>query len=133
MQALAFGLGCGAAIQAWRAFPESAPVTGDAVAVVFCAGLVVAFLGGLWHGRGNRGAHATATASASAVAASSAVNTVQVAVVVPGQGAASQGVGVPTSSAPWLLGVEDRREITADDVEGMDLSELFETPEPEEA
>lgn len=129
LQALAFGLGFGAAFQAWRNYPADGPVTASAAAVCIGLGVLCAYLGGRWHGRGRGSAHATATATASAQAAAS--NTVQVAVIVPGHGPSENrgvsdgGVQIPTERAPWLAGTHVRPEITADDLEGMELADIF--------
>lgn len=127
---LALGLGVGAGVQAWRNFPPDGPVTPDALAFVFGAGLLVAFLGGLWFSRG-RGAYASAsaTAVATAEAVASNTNTVNLAVVVPGRGAGA-GVSLPADRLPWMVDAVPVAEISADDLDGFDFAELT-TPEPE--
>ena len=130
---LALGLGVGAGVQAWRQFPPDGPVTPHAVALVFCVGLLSAFLGGLWFSRGKRGAYASASASAVSIAeaVASNTNTVNLAVVVPGRGAAA-GVALPADRLPWMVDAAPVAEISADDLDGLDFSELM-TPEPERA
>lgn len=121
---LAFGLGVGAAIQAWRNWPATANVTADSLALVFCLGMIAAYFAGRARGRGT----SSATASATAVAGSSSVasNSVNVAVVVPGAGAGSHAAhAFPTDTAPWLTGTT-RLELDSDSLEGMDLSEFVE-------
>lgn len=124
-KALAFGLGVGAAIQAWRNWPATALVTADSLAFVFCLGLVAAYLGGRWSSRGSGGATAVAVASAEAASTSVASNNVNVAFVMPGHGAgsASSGVTVPTDSAPWIAS-STRPQLTSNDLEGFDPDEL---------
>lgn len=99
LNALAFGLGFGAAVQAWRSWPPQAPVTADSLALVFCLGLVAAWLGG----RSRRGAAAVAVATADATAV--ATNTVQVAFFAPGSRedmTTGSGLRVPSEAAPWM-------------------------------
>lgn len=127
LKAIAFGLAAGAGLQAWRAYPPSSPLTGDSLAVVFAVGVLCAYLGGRWHGRGRTSAVAVAQAEATAVAS----NHVNVAVVVPGAGAGASvsPYAVPTESAPWVTTPISIPELTADQLEGMDLSELVEEHE----
>lgn len=124
VKALAFGLGVGAGIQAWRAFPPSLPVTADAAAVVFIVGLVCAYIGG----RSRRGSGATATATATAIAESTATATQSINLVFPaGHGAGSvTGVRLPSEAAPWMVGAEDHRQLDVSELEGMDLTEFLE-------
>lgn len=130
VNAIAFGIAAGAGFQAWRHWPSDGPVTTDGVYLLLLVGLVCSYLGGLWQGRGKRGAHASASAFAAArseaVAKSEATQTVNVAVVMPGMGAGASSAGVSSlDSLPWLG--RERLEVVADDVEGMDMSELIES------
>jgi hypothetical protein len=127
---LALGLGFGAAFQAWRNYPPDGPTSGDMLAVVFVAGLVAAFLGGLWFGRGGRTtavAVATAEAHAAATAGAAAHNQVQVINVLPRdaaeQAGAGTGIRVPSDSAPWI---SSRPSLQLDQLDGMDVAELLE-------
>jgi hypothetical protein len=124
LKAIAFGLAVGAGVQAWRAFPPSSPVTGDSVALVFVVGVVCAFLGGLWHGRGRHNVSAHAHAEAHAIAA----NQVNLAVVVPGAGAGASvsPYAVPTDAAPWIASSSTVPALDGDQLEGFDLSEILE-------
>lgn len=132
----AFGAGTGAGIQAWRNFPADGPVTAAPLAVVFALGIVGAFLGGLWlhRGRGHSAsAFASAHASAEASSVSSANQSIQLAVILPGSGAGATAAGrIPSEAAPWLTGA-DRLQVTADDLDGIDLSELVPDSTPEAA
>lgn len=132
-KAIAFGLGVGAGIQAWRNFPPDGPVTASSLALVFAVGILCAFFGGLWSSRGRGGAHAMASASAEAVASAVNSNTVQLAVVMPGAGARASGVSLPSDQAPWMVGASERPQITLDDLDGLDPAELFETDSTPEA
>ena len=98
VQALWFGLGVGAAVQAWRQWPPDGPVTADGVAVVFVVGLVCAYLAG----RTRRGASATATATATATAdASASAQSLQVVqVVVPDGRSVSDRID-SAPAMPW--------------------------------
>lgn len=135
MRAVAFGLAVGAGIQAWRQWPADGPVTATAVFVVFVVGLVCAFLGGLWGGRG-RAASATAVAVASADAtavASGGAATVNLYVASPAaEPVRPVGVQVPSESVAWLEG--PRPSIEADDLDGFDLLDAgFEVEAPRPA
>lgn len=123
LKALAFGLGVGAGVQAWRNWPSTSLVTADAMAVVFVVGLLSAYFAGRFRGRGNVSATATATAVAEAVA----TNTVNLAVVVPGggAGAAASPFSVPSDAAPWIASTTTTPQLTGDQLEGMDLDELL--------
>lgn len=123
---LALGLGIGAGVQAWRGWPPTSPATPESLWLVFAVGLVAAY----YAGRRRRGGTAVATAVASA----SASNSVQVAVIVPGQGASTShlGASVPTASAPWLESTSTVPELTADSLEGMDLSDVVQDVEWEQ-
>ncbi|MCW2787151.1 MAG: hypothetical protein JWP74_3668 [Marmoricola sp.] len=126
LKAIAFGLGCGAGVEAWKNFPPDGPVTTRPLALVFIVGLLCAYLGGRWHGRGHVSASATAVAVANASAtAQQAVNLV----VMTGGGAApGRGVQVPSEAVSWFEG--ERVQVTEADLDGMDLSELLsESPE----
>ncbi|MGY2704855.1 hypothetical protein [Nocardioides sp. HB32] len=126
MKLIAFGLCVGAGVQAWRNFPADGPVTIGPAVLVMCLAVLAAYL----VGRGVRGvgSSATAVAVASASAESTSVagasSTVNLAVVIPGQGAASapMGVQIPSESAPWLGGSKPVPELA--DLDGYDLSEL---------
>lgn len=118
LKALAAGLGIGAGIQAFRAWPPDGPVTMDAAAIVFAVGLIAAYLGGRWHGRG----HATAVAVASAEATATAAAVQSVNIVLADRPAPP--VRVPSDTAPWLAG--ERPQITADDLDGLDVAEIIE-------
>lgn len=124
-KAIGFGIAFGAGFQALRNYPPSGPMTQDSLWVILTVAVVLAYLGGRWHGRGNVSAHATATATATATSDAVASNHVQVAVIVPGQGAGQHRAGtlIPTDAAPWFTG-QDRPEITANDLDGMDLSDF---------
>lgn len=128
LKALAFGVATGAAIQAWRNFPPDGPATQQTVASVVILGVLCAYLAGRWHGRGRSSASATATATATAVASSvaQAHQTVNVAVVMPGGGARPMGVTSPGGAMPWLDDAP-RREVTADDLDGLDMAEFLDT------
>jgi hypothetical protein len=124
LKVIGFGLAAGAGVQAFRSFPAQSPATVDGVAVAFVVAVVCAYLGGRWHGRGRGGAVAVAHAEAHATAAAQGGNVNLV--VVTGEGARPVGVRVPDeTTAPWLAGVQDRRQLEADDLDGMDLSELL--------
>lgn len=129
LQALAFGLGVGAAIQAWRNFPPDTTVNADTLAWLFVIGLAVAWLSGRWSSHGKASAWASAHAEASATSASTSAVHVQLLNVVPGQGARPDSLRVPSETVAWLDG--DRPAITQDDLEGCDLSELGIEHEPE--
>lgn len=128
-KALAFGLGVGAAVQAFRNFPPDGPMQADSVAVVFLAGMVAAFFGGI--SRRSVSATAVAAASAEASASAAATNTVNVAVVIPGRGATS-GVTVPGEAGVSWQG-ERRAVASVDDLDGADLSELLDLHPDSEA
>jgi len=122
LRAIAFGLATGAGIQAFRNFPADGPVSMRSAALVLVVGVVFAFLGGLWGGRG-RGP-VTAVAVAQAEATATATNNVQVAVVLPGGRRAGEGVRVPDpASVTWIEG--ERRQVEASELDGIDLSELL--------
>lgn len=131
---IGFGLAAGAGVQAWRNFPPDGPVTARSLALAFVVGVVCAYLGGRWHGRHHVSAWASAkaTANAAAVAGASADahQTVNVAVFAPPAG--SQGVqagGRPAMRFPdeetlWVGSAQ--RQISSDELDGMDLSEFAE-------
>jgi hypothetical protein len=125
LKALSFGLGVGAAVQAWRAWPAQSLVTADSLALVFCVGLVASYFAGKLAGRGRS---VSATATATAVSTAQANQSVQVAFIVPGQGpgAVPGGVQVPTEAAQWFDSTSTRPQLTADDLDGMDLGDLLE-------
>lgn len=127
MKFLAFGLGVGAAIQAWRNFPADGPVSADMAIMVAIAGILLAYFGG----KSRRpSAVAIAQAAAHAEATASANNSVNVAIVMPGQGAGqSQGVVVPDfETVSWSAG--EKHQVTADDLDGLDFEDAgFEMPE----
>lgn len=132
LKALAFGLGIGAAIQAFRNVPPDGPLQADALAVLFIVGLAAAYGGGK-HRRG-AGSVAVAHAEAHADATSVATNTVQVAVVVPGGGAGADSAGrirIPSDKElpEWFGSGELRPVVSSDQLEGMDASELSEVLE----
>jgi hypothetical protein len=122
MKVLAFGLGLGAGIQAFRAWPPDAPVGMESAVVCFIVGLIAAYVAG----RARRPAGGIAVATAEATATAS--NTVQLAVVVPGQGAgqvgAHGGISVPTESAPWLGAVHSAPSL--DQLDGADMRDVME-------
>lgn len=120
LKALMFGLGAGAAVQAWRAWPATSVVQGDSLALVFVLGLVVAFFAG----KSRRPSGAVAVASAEATATAVNSNTVQL-LIAPGHGASPAGVRVPTETAPWIEGPRSP-ELDVSSLEGMDLSEVLE-------
>lgn len=121
---IAFGLAVGAGVQAFRAWPPLHPVTTDAAVLVLIIAILCAYLGGRWHGSGRPMAVAMASAEATAVA--SAQQSVQVAVVMPGGGAGGTvgGVRVPADDVAWFAS-EQRHALTESDLEGVDLSDLF--------
>jgi len=123
---IAFGLAVGAAVQGFRQWPADGPVSSDAVVVLFLLGLVAAFLGGLWHGRGARGgATAVASARATSTSTSSAAsvgNSVNVALIVPGGGAHARGMSVPGESVPWMKATSGP--VTLDELSGLDSEEV---------
>ena len=126
---LALGLGVGVGVQSWRNFPADGPLSPDSAAFVFIVGLVFAYLAGRWRGRG--GAYASASASAVAVAESvaSASNSLNLSLVMLGEGARPSGVSQPSESAPWFVqGAPERRQVTADELDGMDVAELLTEP-----
>lgn len=126
LKLLAFGIGAGMAVQALRNWPPDGPLTQNSVAVIALIGLVAAYLGGRWAGRGN-GAHASATAVAVAAAqAEASGNTVNLFVAAQsGSGAAPVGMSYPDEAAPWIG--QHRRELSLDELDGADLDELLET------
>ena len=132
LKALSFGLGLGAGVQAWRNWPATALVSGDALAVVFCVGLVAAYFAGRWSSR-HRGASATAVAvsssESSAAAVSSASQHVNVAFVLPGAGAGQHagGVAIPSESAPWIGSSSTAPALTSDHLEGFDLADILDS------
>lgn len=84
-RALAFGLGVGAGIQAFRQWPADGPVSMTAAVGVFIVGLLCAYFGGR---RGRQSTSSTAVAVASASAESSG-NVLNVQLFQPGGDAAS--------------------------------------------
>jgi hypothetical protein len=68
LRLIAFALGVGASIQAFRNLPPDGLVTYDSAAVVFVVGMLCAFAGGFFMGRPWRSACATASATAVAAA-----------------------------------------------------------------
>lgn len=127
-RAIAFALALAAGVQAWRNFPADGPVSMDSAVFVSLVGIVCAYLAGRWdaRGRGSATAVAVASAEATAVAAVESSNTVNVAVVMPGAGAGSSS-RLP-EVLPWQ---ESRPALTADQLDGMDLSDLLEDSEEE--
>lgn len=123
LKAIAFGLACGAGIQAWRAWPPDGPVTADGAAVVLVLGVLCAYLGGRWHGRGT--GKATAVAVASAEATATAVQSVNL--IIGDTAARAAGIRVPTEEVSWFDG--QRVIASADDFDGFDLTELRELEE----
>lgn len=125
LKALAFGLGVGAGVQAWRNWPANSLVTADSLAVVFCVGLVAAYFAGRARSRGHVSASATATAAAVSTSAAQATNSLNV-FIAPGMGAGSTPtvVSVPTEDAPWMTAPDTTPQLTVDQLEGMDLEDL---------
>jgi len=128
LRAIAFGLAVGAGVQAWRNFPPDGPVTASSGILVSILGVLFAFLGGLWASRGRSSATATAVASAEATATANAAQTVNVAVFTTGQGAgaassAPVGVRLPADDAAWFG--EQRPQLEAGQLDGMDLRDLY--------
>jgi hypothetical protein len=123
---IGFGLATGAGVQAWRNFPPDGPVSARPLALFFIVGVLAAYLGGLWRSRSGSYASATATAVAVSSAEATAHQTVNVALVVPGAGAGSTtgGASFPTESVGWFDGA--RVQLSEDDLDGADLSELGE-------
>lgn len=130
MKFLAFGLGIGAGIQAWRNFPADGPVAPDMAIVISIAGILLAYFGG----KSRRpSAVAVAQAHAHAEATASAQNVVNLAITVPGQGAGnSAGVVVPDFEAVSWMGGE-RHQVTADDLDGLDLADAGFEPVDQDA
>lgn len=128
--AIAFGLAVGAGVEAWRALPADGPVSADSAAVVLVLGVLLAYLGGRWGGRGRGGAVAVATARAEASAVAS--QQVNVAVVVPGAGAGAQtaggGVLLPSGSLPWL---DETRASAGELLDGADVRDIAEVLDTE--
>lgn len=127
LKALAFGLGAGSAVQAWRNWPATGDNTPWSVVAVFIVGIAAAYLAGRWHGRG--GASAVAVASAEATAVASNQTAVNVFTVLPGAGARPVDFDVPSESVSWMGA--PRPAITAADLDGADLSELFLEHDPQ--
>lgn len=123
LRVVAFGLCVGVGVQALRAWPASAPVSGSAIALVMCIAAVAAYLAGRFHGRPG-GAAAVAAAEASAAAEATAQQSVQVFV---GTSPVSSGAGVriPSDHAPWIEGGQ-RPELTLDHLDGLAVEELLE-------
>lgn len=130
LKLIAFGLCVGAGVQAWRQWPADGPVTVEAGVLVMIVAVAAAFLGGLWWGRVRSSSWASAYAEARATARSESKATAQQSqtvnlVVVEKAGAGSArdgGVRTPDELTPWMGGA--RREVSADELDGMDLSEL---------
>lgn len=132
LKAIAFGLAIGAGIQALRAWPTSEPATPSAMALVLIVGVLCAFFGGKWAGRG-KGAVAVASAHAEATAV--AANQVNLLLNVGGPEGAG-GRHVRLDEAPWFRGVEARPDLDelAAAMDGIDLAELLDEREvPEDA
>lgn len=132
MKVLAFGLCAGAGFQAWRNIPPDGPGSTDAAFLVLLVAVLAAFAAGYTLGRPYRGASATATAVAAAEASSAAQSVVNL-VVMPGQGAgdAPMPVCVPTEALPWM-GAQ-RVQVSADDLDGLDVAELLSESDTEAA
>jgi hypothetical protein len=124
IRVIVFGVAAGAGFQAWRHYPSEGPSSQEGLFVVLVGAVVLAFLVGLGIRRA-RGPVAIAQAAAYAQASAvSSGNTVNLAVVVPGQGAAPVGVAVPDESMPWFQG--QRTQLSLDQLEGLDVAELLE-------
>lgn len=119
---IALGLAIGASLQAWRQYPPDGTPRRDAAMVVFIVGLAVAFAAGRWWGH-TRPVSARATATATATANAAAVgNSVNVAVIVPGQGAKAHGVAVPGDGPlPWMV---EGGPASVGELDGLDLDEV---------
>lgn len=129
------GIVAGITVQAFRNFPPDGPVTPSSAVLVALLGMLAAY--GVGRGRRRWGSVAVASASASAesTALAAARADQRMAVIInTGPGAHPVGVQLPNEdTAPWLVGASDRREVTADDVDGMDLAELMEGRDQEHA
>jgi hypothetical protein len=128
LKILVFGIGFGIAFQAWRNYPADGPVSANMVGLVTILGM----LGAYFAGRIGRSSYSSASAYASAHAeanaeassSSTAQQTVQVAFIVPGQGAATAGgVNVPDpASVSWAAA--PRAALDVDQLDGMDVRDL---------
>lgn len=116
MHFLAFGIGVGAGIQAWRNWPADGPTSTSMGFVVTVAAVLLAYFGGR---RRRPAAVAVASAHAEAVSTSQ----VNLAVVVPGAGHSRIGATAPEPGAVSWMGHE-RAQVTANDLDGLDLEEL---------
>lgn len=125
--ALAFGIGAGIALQAWRNFPADGPVSPNMAAVV----AVVLGVAGYLAGRLRRGRGGTATATATAVSSSESTATagvvnhvnVQLLQVGGAVAAAPAALSVPSGDLPWVVG--ERPQLTADQLDGIELEALM--------
>lgn len=126
LKVIAFALAAGAGFEAWRNYPADGPASARSLWLLFCVGVVAAYLGGRWHGRRHVSASAWASAHAEASAESTATaqqaQTVNVALVVPGGGARPSGVRSPGDEVSWLGA--PRAAVSVDDLDGLDLAEL---------
>lgn len=123
IKAVCFGIGAGAGIQLWRQWPPDGPGSARAVIVGSILVAVLAYVAGRLRRGGN--ATATAVAVANATSHATAQQTVQIAVVTPGNGARPYAMRVPTEQAPWLGGLH--RATTPDELDGQDVGELMES------
>lgn len=131
---IVLGLAGGAAVQAWRAWPAQSVVGPEPLAVVFCAGLVLAYYAGRrsMRGRGNATATAIASSTADAVATNSTqINLAVFATADDSDRAAYGGVRVPTSAAPWMSSAPTAPRIELDQLEGQDLDDLLDARDSE--
>lgn len=129
LKLLAFGIGAGIGFQSLRNYPPDGPLSSNGLIVAVLVAIVCAYLGG----RARRGATSVAVASATAEAhaASVASNSVNVYVSAPGGGAVPVGMVIPDESLPWMGG--QRPMLSADQLDGMEASELVEVLDGETA
>lgn len=138
LKLIVVGLVAGIALQAFRNFPPDGPVTPNAAVLIALLGMLAAY--GVGRGRRRFGSVAVASASASsestALAAARADQRLAVQLIVNNgeTGARPVGVQLPDEkTAPWLMGATDRPQLSADQVDGMDLAELMEERDREQA
>lgn len=125
LKSIAFGLCCGAGLQAWRHWPPDGPVTATGAAFVLVVAVLAAYFGGRWHGRQTPvSAWASARADATATATAQQQQSVNVAVLVPGSTGAGARATSTLDALPWLgasqLDVTEVSEL----LEGFDVAEL---------
>lgn len=128
LKLLAFGIGAGIGFQSLRNYPPDGPLSSHGFVVAVIAAIICAYFGG----RARRpAAVAVATATAEANASSVASNAVNVFVASPGGGAVPVGMVAPDESLPWMGA--PRPMLSADQLDGMEASELVEVLDGETA